>query len=131
VAELREAFGKTDFGRLIADPAMKPLKDDVDAHLEKLSKDLKAKMGVTIGELLSLPQGAATIAVVGKTDPKMPVALLVSADAGKNASTMTDVMMKSTEQAKQADAKVGTETFKGLTLHIIQPPRTATSRTRR
>ena len=25
--------------------------------------------------------------------------------------------------AKQADAKVGTESFKGLTLHIIQPPK--------
>ena len=27
------------------------------------------------------------------------------------------------QQAKQANAKVGTETFKGLTLHIIQPPK--------
>ena len=123
VAELRESFQKTDFGQLLADPAMKSLKDDIAGKVEKASQEVKAKLGVTIGELLSLPQGTATIAVVAKSDPKMPVALLVSADAGKNAQTMTDVMMKSTEQAKQADSKVGTETFKGLTLHIIQPPK--------
>jgi hypothetical protein len=123
VAELRESFNQADFGRLLADPAMKPIKDDVKAKMEKGSQEVKAKLGVTLDELLSLPQGAATVAVVGKPDPKSPVALLVSADAGKKAATMTDVMMKSTKQAEEANAKVGTESFKGLTLHIIQPPK--------
>jgi hypothetical protein len=123
VAELRESFQQTGFGQLLADPAMKPLKDDSAAKLEDASKDLKAKLGVTIGELFTLPQGAATFAVVSKADPKLPVAFLISADAGSNAEKMTAVMMKTTDQAKQADAKVGTESFKGLTLHIIQPPK--------
>ncbi len=124
VAELRESFKQTGFGQLLADPAMKPLKDDSAAKLEDSSKEIKAKLGVTLGELLSLPQGAATFAVVtAKTDPKLPVALLISADAGSNAAKMTEVMMKSTDQAKEANAKVGTETFKGLTLHIIQAPK--------
>ena len=79
---------------------------------------------MTLGELLSLPQGGATLAIVSsKADPKIPVALLISADAGSNAAKMTEVMTKSTDQAKQADAKVGTESFKGLTLHIIQAPK--------
>ncbi len=124
VAELRESFKQTSFGQLLADPAMKPLKEDAAAKVEESSKDIKAKLGVTIGELLSLPQGAATFAIVSsKTDPKMPVALLITADAGSNAAKMTEVMTKSTDQAKQADAKVGTETFKGLTLHIVQSPK--------
>jgi hypothetical protein len=123
VAELRDAFKQTSFGQLLADPAMKPLEDDFAGKLEDASKVVKAKLGVTLNELFSLPQGGATIAVVAKTDPKVPVALLISADAGKNAAKMTEVMTKSTEQAKEADAKVGTESFKGLTLHIIQPPK--------
>src|SRR6185312_11074707 len=102
VAELRESFKQTSFGQLLADPALKPLEDDAAHRVEQASKEVKAKLGVTIGELLSLPQGAATVAVVAKSDPKIPVALLISADAGKNAATMTDVMTKSTEQAKQA-----------------------------
>jgi hypothetical protein len=123
VAELRDSFKQTGFGQLLADPAMKPLKDDSATRIEDSSKDLKSKLGVSIGELLSLPQGAATIAVVSKSDPKLPVAFLIAADAGSNAAKMTEVMTKSTEQAKQADAKVGTESFKGLTLHIIQAPK--------
>ena len=123
VSELREAFKQTSFGRLLADPAMKPLEDDAAGKVEEASKAVKAKLGVTIGELFSLPQGAATFAVIGKGDAKIPVVLLISADAGKNAEKMTEVMTKSTEQAKQADSKVGTESFKGLTLHIIQPPK--------
>jgi hypothetical protein len=123
VAELRESFQQSSFGQLLADPAIKPMKEDTIGKLADASKEVKAKLGVTISELFSLPQGTITVAVVGKSDPKIPVALLVSADAGKNASTMTDVMTKSTEQAKQADAKVATEMFKGLTLHIIQQPK--------
>ena len=125
VAELRDSFKQTSFGQLLADPALKPLKDDFAKKFdgEQGNKEIKAKLGVSLGELLSLPQGAATVAIVSKADPKIPVSLLISADAGKNASTMTDVMTKSTDQAKQADAKVGTESFKGLTLHIIQPPK--------
>jgi hypothetical protein len=123
VAELRESFKQTGFGQLLADPAMKPLKEDSAVRIEQSSKELKAKLGVSISELLSLPQGVVTIGVVScKTDPKLPVAFLVSADAGSNAAKMTDVMNKTTDQAKQADAKVGTESFKGLTLHIIQKP---------
>ncbi len=123
VAELRQSFEKAGMGQLLADPAMKPLKDDFAAKMEQNNKVVQAKLGMTIGELLSLPQGPATVAVVGKSDVKSPVALLVSADAGKNAAKMTDVMMKSTKQAEEANSKVGTESFKGLTLHIIQPPK--------
>ena len=124
VEELREAFAKADFGQLLADPAMKPLKDDVATKLEDANQKVKAKLGVTLGELASLPQGAATVAVVAaKADAKIPVAVLVAADAGKNAAKMTDVMVKSTKQAEEAGAKVGTESFKGLTLHIVQPPK--------
>ena len=123
VAELRESFKQTGFGQILVDPALKPVKDDITAKLEDASKEVKAKLGVTLGELVSLPQGAATVAVVGKSDPKVPVALLISADAGKNEAKMVDVMTKSTKQAEESNSKVGTESFKGLTLHIIQPPK--------
>jgi hypothetical protein len=123
VAALRAAFQQTGFGQLLADPALKPIKEDFATKIGDATKELKGKIGVTLGELLSLPQGAASFAVIGKGDAKIPVAVLIAADAGKNASTMTDVMEKSTKQAEQSGGKVGTESFKGLTLHIIQPPK--------
>ena len=122
-AEFREGFDQSQFGQLLADPAVKPLKDDILKKFEQQSKTLKEKFGVTIEELLKLPQGPAHVAIVSKSGGKIPIAVLVTADAGKNEKTMTDVMVKATKQAEEADAKVGTESFKGLTLHIIQPPK--------
>ena len=121
VAALREAFGTTAFGQLVADPAMKPFKDSIKEKLADTSKQLKSKIGVTLDELLSLPQGPVIIAVQGKGEGKFPVAILVSADAGKNEAKMTEVMNKLTETAtKDGKVKPTTESFKGLTLHVFK-----------
>ena len=121
-SEFRESFKSSGMGQLLADPDLKPLKEDIIAKLADSSKQIKAALGVTLGELATLPQGAITAAVVPKNDPKIPFAILLSADAGKNASTMSDLMNKANEPAQKANAKVATETFKGVTIHIIQPP---------
>ncbi len=122
-ANLREAFAQSQTGQLINDPAMKPIRDDVIEKLGDVNKTLKEKMGVSLSELATLPQGPITIAVVGKSESKIPIAVLISADAGKNNSTMADVMTKATKLAEGDKAKVTTETFKDLTLHIIQAPK--------
>ncbi len=122
IAAFRTAFGKTSFGQLLADPGMKELKDDFKEKLADASKVLKDKVGVTLEELLTLPQGTVSVAIVAKGEGKIPVALAISADAGKNAEKMTDVLNKATKLAEteaKDNAKVSSESFKGLTLHII------------
>src|SRR5690348_16022192 len=51
-AGLREAWRQSQGGQLWADPAMKPLKDDIKAKLADAGKKLKEKIGVSIAELL-------------------------------------------------------------------------------
>src|SRR5512135_1108189 len=121
-AALRESFRQSQFGQLWNDPALKAWKADLADRIDDASKSLKDKVGVTYRELLELPQGTVSIAVVRRDDPKQPTALLITADAGKNASVMEDVMIKATKQAEQADSKVTTQTFRGADLHVIQPP---------
>jgi hypothetical protein len=118
-AKLRDSLKATQFGKLLADPAMKPLKDDLLAKLEDHSQKLKQKIGVTLEDLASLPQGEISLAVVSKDDPKMPFALLLALDAGKNAKELEDVLAKSTKLAEE-DATVTTESFKSLKLTIIR-----------
>lgn len=119
-AELRAAFRKSQVGQLFDDPALKPLREDIAGKMEEGSKVLKDKIGVTIPELLELPQGAAWIAIEARDDPKVPVALLMSADAGKNAKVMEEVMAKVTKQAEEAGSKVSEEKFRDVTLHVIR-----------
>ena len=122
-AELRAAFRKSQIGQLFDDPAVKPLRDDLSAKLEEGGKKFKEKIGVTIPELLELPQGAAWIAIQSKDDPKVPVILLLAADAGKNEKAMADVLIKATKQAEEAGSKLAEEKFKDATLTIIRSPK--------
>lgn len=122
MAGLREAFRQSQTGQLLEDPALKPLKDDVLERLAEANKTLQEKVGVTIEELINLPQGAVTVAAVAKSEGAVPLAVLITADAGKNDSKMAEVMTKATKQAEEAGGKVATEDFKGLSLRIIQMP---------
>ncbi len=122
-AELRESFEKTSFGKLLADPAMKDFEADFLEKFDEASKTLKDKVGVTLKELLTLPQGTMSLAVVAKSgEGKVPVIVLIQADAGSNAEKMEAVLTKATKLAEEeakGSAKFKTESFKGLTLHIL------------
>lgn len=122
-AGLREAFRQSQSGQLLADPALKPLKDDVLEKLADANKTLQEKLGVSIDELINLPQGPVSLAVVARGgEGKVPVAALLTADAGKNDAKMAELMTKATKALEEAGGKVATEDFKGLSLRVIQLP---------
>jgi hypothetical protein len=121
-SDLREAIGNSQFGRLLADPAMKPLLDDISTRLEDLNTELKQRIGVTLEELIKTPQGPAWLAVT-RAEDEIPVAAILVADAGDNADRMAEIMTRGTEQLeKEAGGQSRTEEFQGKTLHLIQPP---------
>ncbi|WP_246196198.1 hypothetical protein [Aquisphaera giovannonii] len=122
VTKLREAFRQSQYGQLWNDPAMSAFRDDIKEKLKNASDTLKEKIGVTLKELLEIPQGALAIAAVPQDDPKLPIALAIVADAGQNAARMTEVLDRSTKQLEGAGAKVTTEAFQGGSLHVVQPP---------
>jgi hypothetical protein len=122
VNALREAFRQCQYGQLWNDPALKDFREDLWGKLKDASNTLKDKVGVTLEELFDLPQGGLAIAAVQLDDPKLPIALAIIADAGKNSTRMADVLEKSTKQAGDSGSKVSTEPLAGGTIHIIQPP---------
>jgi hypothetical protein len=122
VIALREAFRQSQYGQLWNDPALKDFREDIIGKLKETSNSLKDKIGVTLDELIDLPQGSLAIAAVSQDDPALPIALAIIADSGKNSARMTEVLERSTKQAEQTGSKVSTEPFQGGTLHIIQPP---------
>ena len=83
-AKLRKEFSASQFGRMIADPAMDPLKLDIRGQARGgPSNKLKETAGVGLGEeLLSLPQRAITIAMVAR-EPEPRQARRRLADLGR------------------------------------------------
>ena len=101
----REAFRGSHYGQLWHDPAMKDFRDDLSQKFDDLAKPLKEKIGVSLQELLQLPQGPIAIALLSRDDPKLPVAVVVMADAGANKDKLADVLNKATKQAEEHGAK--------------------------
>lgn len=122
-AGLRQAFRQSQLGQLLVDPAMTQLKEDLKGKLQESNTRLKQRLGVTLSELLELPQGPAWLAVVGRENAKVPVAVLLSVDVGKNRPQMQELMDRAVKQAEAAGGKATTETFQGLTIHVIHPPK--------
>jgi hypothetical protein len=122
VNALRESFFQSQYGQLWNDPAMKDFREDIAVKMKESTPTLKEKIGVTLQELLDLPQGTLAIAAIIQDDPNLPIALAVIADTGKNAQKMTEVLTRSSKQAEESGGKVTTESFQGGTLHIVQQP---------
>jgi hypothetical protein len=122
VKNLRDAFRGSSFGLLWNDPAMKDFRDDLSQKVEEWTKPLQEKLGISLKQLLELPQGAVAVAAMSRDDPKLPIAITVLADAGANQAKMAEVLGRSTKQAEDAGAKISQESFQGLTLHVLQWP---------
>lgn len=117
----REALKGSRFGRLINDPAMKPLMDDSRTRLKERSERLKQRLGITLRQLWELPQGEMTLAIIPVEDARMPYGLVLTADAGENAQAMSELLTKATQQAATNGDKVTAEKLQGLNLRVVKP----------
>ena len=122
VKSFRETFRNSQYGQIWNDPALKAFRDELGLKLEDATKSLRERIGVSLTELFELPQKSLAIAAIGRDDPKLPVAAAVLADTGENENKMLEILGRTTKQAEVAGAKVATETFNGLTLHVVQLP---------
>lgn len=64
VDELREEFKDTSVSKMLADPAMRPLAGDVYRTVSELFEVVGSQMGVTLEELLAIPSGQVSAALV-------------------------------------------------------------------
>lgn len=92
---------------------------------------MREKIGVSVSDLIQLPQGAISVAAIAKEAARdegaaasLPVAGVLIADAGENEKKMLEVLERATKHGEASGAKISNESFNGLTIHIVQfPPR--------
>jgi hypothetical protein len=125
----RQAFRTSQYGQLWNDPALKAFRDELAQKISDATKDLNEKIGVSIGDLVELPQGTLAVAAIAKDPAReeaagsgLPVDIVLLADAGENEKKMLDVFERATKQAEKSDAKISTESFNGLTIHTLHLP---------
>ena len=118
----RKAFDASQYGLLYNDPALKDFREELMKRLEDAAKPLKEAVGLSVTELIELPQGPLALAAVSRDDPKLPIAGILIADAGENEKKMLDLLTRAAKQGESSGFKATTESFSGLTIHILKAP---------
>ena len=92
VPETRSQFQKSLFGSMLNDKEFKPFFDQVQDKIKEASDKLQDELGVTVSELLALPQGEITFAVLEKPTRKISIVLMF--DYGDNKETVEKLLKK-------------------------------------
>lgn len=120
VPAFKAAWAETQFGRLLADPAMQPFLEDIQRELSALVAGLQEEIGLTASELYALPRGQLTLALV----PSGPSAIAVVGivDLGDNQGDAERLLARGAETLEQHGAKRQEEDFQGVGLVIYELP---------
>src|SRR6188768_3719449 len=77
VPEFAARFRETGFGRMLNDPQMKPLVDHLYGQAVNEVDQFKEKLGLSLDELLAIPQGEIALAIVPVVDQAPAIVLVV------------------------------------------------------
>ena len=79
-------------------PSLKDFREELGHKLTEATKDLKEKIGLSLSDLVELPQGTLTVAAITKDSAReevaassLPVDIVIMADAGENEKKMLEV----------------------------------------
>jgi len=116
VAGSKEQWDESTSGKLFKDPEFQPFLDDVKKKLEELSKNVEGELGVTINDLLAIPQGEVTFALMEKPARKLSAVLMV--DYGKGKETI-DKLLKKLHEALEEEAEHSAEDVNDIEIHTF------------
>ena len=97
--ELAKRFMNTAMGRMSQDPQMKPLVQDVYGSVVDAVANLKDQIGLTLPELLEIPQGEILLAVVAPEQGPLGAVLLLQ--AGQQMDRLRQLLAKGTEAVEK------------------------------
>jgi len=100
--DVAQRFMNTAIGKMSQDPQLKPLIGQLYGSLSEVVAELKDRIGLTLPEILAIPQGEVTIALVAAKDA--PPAVVVLVDAGNQIGNARKLLEKG-EAAMQGSAK--------------------------
>ncbi|EMI57379.1 DUF3352 domain-containing protein [Rhodopirellula sallentina] len=70
VADLKVGFARSSLGQMLDDPAMQPFVSDTYQTLSATLEEFASQIGLSLDELLSIPQGQVAIALVPGAPPE-------------------------------------------------------------
>ncbi|MEX1098607.1 MAG: hypothetical protein WED34_21350 [Planctomycetales bacterium] len=119
VAELKSRWGKTQFGRLLDDRALAEFRLELSKQIAKASEEVDRNLGMPLEDLLAIPSGEVTFAVVRPAADKLAVLALL--DFGGSRSEVDKLLEKAEAALKERQAERTTSEFEGtrIVTHVL------------
>jgi hypothetical protein len=116
VPDSKEQFDKSG-GAMLRDPELKPFLDEVHAKIDELSDKLQEEIGVSINELLAIPQGELTFALMERPARKLAPVLIV--DFGEKNKETIDKLLKKMHDGLDGDlAEHSKQDVEDVAVHV-------------
>jgi hypothetical protein len=114
--DLAKRFKNTAMGRMSEDPKLKPLVNDLYGSVTDLVANLKDQVGLSLPEILEIPQGEMTLAVIASDQGTPAVVALI--DAGDKLSNARKLLKRGTEELEKQNVAKAEETVLGTKLVV-------------
>jgi hypothetical protein len=119
VRDAGKRFMSTTLGRMCEDPQMKPLVGDLYDSLVKLGSRLEEQIGLSVPQLLAIPQGEFTVAIVA-TEEEGPAGVLML-DTGDQLSSAQVLLKLASQGMIRAGAERSNENLFDTTVGVYHP----------
>jgi hypothetical protein len=118
--ELAQRFMNTSLGQMSQDPQMKPVVDELYGSMSELVATLKDNIGLSLPEIMNLPHGEVTFAVVAVKDAAPAYVFLF--DAGEQIANAQVLLQRGVDAAVSAGATKQEADFKDTKITTVTPP---------
>jgi hypothetical protein len=115
VPELQKAFKETNFGRMIADPEIKPFLEKLYASASQFLDQFEERTGYSIEEIGSIPKGEIAVAAMPMEGNNFGVVVILDCGDAATTKKLTDKLYQLSEDATGAPQE---EKVDGVTLYI-------------
>ncbi len=109
--ELKEKFNASLSGQMLNHPDLATVRESIIEVIQGKSEEFDEKLGASLEEFLSIPQGEITVAVV--QPPGKPIAPVAMIDFGDKGDIVNTVLAKITEGMQEKGIERSTEEYEG------------------
>jgi len=117
---LSQSWNKTQLGQLMADPVMKPFKEDFRRQLQERLSGLNVRLGLTLDDLKGVPGGEVAVAVILPAPDQAALAIVV--DVTGHLDQANELLEKVTKNLTQRGAKRTEQKAAGTTIVQFDVP---------
>jgi hypothetical protein len=114
--QLAERFSQTAVGQMAQDAHMKPLVDQVYKAIEEAAGATRERLGLSLTELLTIPQGEVALGLIAV--PDMPPALVAMMETGEDQRIVERLLDRSGATLVENGATQEVETHSGVEVTI-------------